>query len=86
MKEMLQNIGDGLATTSSHVYAQSMYHCALCHCVLITILIIISRIMFYCSYYLRRINRLVVKHHLHSSSGVREVVSSTMQGDIRYKM
>jgi hypothetical protein len=30
VKEMLQNIGDRLATTSSHVYAQSMYHCALC--------------------------------------------------------
>jgi hypothetical protein len=27
---MPQNIGDGLATTPSHVYAQSMYHCALC--------------------------------------------------------
>ncbi len=28
--KMPQNIGDGLATTPSHVYAQSMYHCALC--------------------------------------------------------
>jgi hypothetical protein len=27
---MPQNTGDGLATTPSHVYAQSMYHCALC--------------------------------------------------------
>jgi hypothetical protein len=27
---MPQNIGDGLATTPSHVYAQSMYHCAVC--------------------------------------------------------
>jgi hypothetical protein len=30
VKEMLQNIGDGLVTTSSHVYAQSTYHCASC--------------------------------------------------------
>ncbi len=30
VKKMLQNVGDGLATTSSHVYAQSTYHCALC--------------------------------------------------------
>jgi hypothetical protein len=28
--KMPQNGGDGLATTPSHVYAQSMYHCALC--------------------------------------------------------
>jgi hypothetical protein len=28
--KMPQNTGDGLATTPSHVYAQSMYHCALC--------------------------------------------------------
>jgi hypothetical protein len=28
--KMPQNIGDGLATTPSHVYAQSMFHCALC--------------------------------------------------------
>jgi hypothetical protein len=27
---MPQSKGDGLATTPSHVYAQSMYHCALC--------------------------------------------------------
>ncbi len=30
VKEMLQNVGDGLGTTSSHVYAQSVYHCASC--------------------------------------------------------
>ncbi len=30
MKKLLQNVGDGLATTSSHIYARSMYHCALC--------------------------------------------------------
>jgi hypothetical protein len=28
--KMPQNIGDGLATTPCHVYAHSMYHCALC--------------------------------------------------------
>jgi hypothetical protein len=27
---MSQNIGDGLFTTPSHIYAQSKYHCALC--------------------------------------------------------
>jgi hypothetical protein len=30
LTKMPQNIGDGLATTPSHVHAQSMYHCALC--------------------------------------------------------
>ncbi len=29
-KKMLQNVGDRLTTTSSHGYAQSTYHCALC--------------------------------------------------------
>ncbi len=28
--KMLQKLGDGLATSPSHVYAQSTYHCALC--------------------------------------------------------
>jgi hypothetical protein len=28
--KMPQKLGDGLATTPSHVYAQSTYHCALC--------------------------------------------------------
>jgi hypothetical protein len=28
--KMPQNIGEGLSTTPSHVYAQSMYHCSLC--------------------------------------------------------
>ncbi len=27
--QMPQKLGDGLATTPSHIYAQSMYHCAL---------------------------------------------------------
>jgi hypothetical protein len=73
--KMPQKLGDGLATTPSHLYAQSTYHCALC----------ISChtnnhnknhvfIVFVC---FRRINHLAVKNHLHSSSGVREVVSST---------
>jgi hypothetical protein len=33
--------------------------------------------MVYCNYSFRRINHLVVKNHLYSSSGVQEVVSST---------
>jgi hypothetical protein len=75
MKEMMQNVGGGLVTTLSQVYAQSTYHCALCinhhtdnH----------NKNVFHCSYCFRRINHLVVKHHLHLSSGVREVVSSTL--------
>jgi hypothetical protein len=43
--EMPQNMGDGLATTPSHVYAQSMYHC---HCVLITTSTTITGIVFHC--------------------------------------
>jgi hypothetical protein len=71
---MPQNIGDGLATKPSHVYAQSTFHCAL-----------------YINYHVNNHNRNRVllyylfqenksfgsKNHLHSSSGVREVVSST---------
>ncbi len=44
---------------------------------LVTMMIIITRIVFYCSYCFRKINHLVVKNHLHSSSGVQEVKSST---------
>ncbi len=47
------------------------------HCVLITASTTITGIVFYCIICFRKINHLVVKNHLHSSSGVREVVSST---------
>jgi hypothetical protein len=53
VKEMLQNVGDGLATTSSYSYAQSTYRCALCinhHTNNY------NRIAFYCNYCFRRIN------------------------------
>jgi hypothetical protein len=59
--KMPKSAGDRLATTPSHVYAQSMYHCM---CVLVTIS--------------TTTNHLVVKNYLHSSSGVREVVSSAI--------
>jgi hypothetical protein len=71
---MLQDVGDGLATTSNHFMHRVG---VIVHCALSTMLIIITRIMFYCDYCFRRINHLAVKHHLHSSSDVREVVSST---------
>ncbi len=71
----LKSTGDGLVTTSSHVYAQTMYHMYIvCQSVALTN---ITGIMFYCIICFRRINHLVVKNHLHSSSGVREVVPST---------
>jgi hypothetical protein len=38
----------------------------------------IAGIVFYCIICFKRINNLVVKNHLYSSSGVREVVSSTL--------
>jgi hypothetical protein len=47
------------------------------HCVVITAPTTITGIVFYCIICFRKINHLVVKNHLHSSSGVREVVSST---------
>ncbi len=72
LRKMLQNIGDGLAATPSHV------SCIIVRCALITISITITGTMFYCNHCFRRINHLVVKNHLHSSSGVREVVSSTV--------
>jgi hypothetical protein len=48
------------------------------HCGIITTPTTITGIVFYCIICFRKINHLVVKHHLHSSSGVREVVSSTL--------
>jgi hypothetical protein len=73
--KMPQKTGKKLATTPSHVYAQRMYHCALCINYRINI---ITGIVFYCIICFRRINHLVIKNHLHSFSGVREVVSSTV--------
>jgi hypothetical protein len=48
------------------------------HCLVIAVPTTITGIVFYCITCFRKINHLVVKHHLHSSSGVREVVSSTI--------
>jgi hypothetical protein len=48
------------------------------HCVIIAISTTITGTMFFCVICFRKINHLVVKHHLYSSSGVREVVSSTI--------
>ncbi len=72
---MAQNTGDGLATSPRDVYAQSESYCALCN-------------NFYTYnhnrnhvllYYLFQENKLFgSEHHLHSSSDVREVVSSTL--------
>jgi hypothetical protein len=72
---MPQDTGDGLITTPSHVYAQSECHCALCNNLYITT---ITGTVFYCIICFRKIIHLVVKHHLHSSSDVQEVVSSTV--------
>ncbi len=72
---MPQNTGNRLPTTPS----QFMHRvCIIVHCVLITTSTTITGIVFFCIICFRRINHLVVKNHLHSSSGVREVVSSTI--------
>jgi hypothetical protein len=71
---MPQNTGDGLATTLSDVYAQSECNCALCNNYYTNNH---SRNRVFCIICFRKINHLVVKHHMHSSSGVREVVLST---------
>ncbi len=84
VKKMPQNVGDGLATTPSHVYAQSTVRIIVC-CASITIPITITGIVFYCNYCFRRITHLVVKNHLHSSSGVREVVSSTVSSRAAFR-
>ncbi len=52
--------------------------CVIVRCVIITTPTNITGIVFYCIICFRKINHLVVKHHLYSSSGVREVVSSTV--------
>jgi hypothetical protein len=72
---MLQDTGDGLVTTPSHVYAQSECHRALCNNCYINNH---NRNHVLLYYLFQEINLLVVKHHLHSSSGVRKVVSSTI--------
>jgi hypothetical protein len=52
--------------------------CIIVHCVLTTTSTTITGILFYCIICFRRINHLVVKSRLHSSSSVREVVLSTV--------
>jgi hypothetical protein len=52
--------------------------CIIVHCALSITSTTITVIVFYCIICFRRINHLVVKNHLHSSSGVRAVVSSTV--------
>ncbi len=49
------------------------------HCIIIVTSKTITGTVFYCIICFRKINHLVVKHHLHSSSGVQEVVSSTIR-------
>jgi hypothetical protein len=73
---MPQNMGDGLATTPSHVFAQSMYHCALCNNYHINNHNR-NRVLLY--YLFQENKSFGSKNHLHSSSGVREVVSSTVR-------
>jgi hypothetical protein len=73
--KMPQNIGDGLATTPSHVYAQSMYHCVLC----INYHINNHNRNRVLLYYLFQENKSFgSKKPFASSSSVREVVSSTI--------
>ncbi len=73
---MHQDSGGELITTPSHVYAQSECHCVLYNNCYIKKLI--TGTVFYCIICFRKINHLVVKHHLHSSSDVQEDVSSTI--------
>jgi hypothetical protein len=76
--KMLEGPGDRLGTTSSPVYAQSMYHmCIVCEDSL-------RLNNYYCERCLtvpicsRRINHIAVTNHLHTSSSVREVVLGTL--------
>ncbi len=65
-------------TGSSQHQATFMHRVSvIVHCVVITTPTTMTGIVFYCIICFRKINHLVVKNHLHSSSGVREVVSST---------
>ncbi len=65
---------DGLGATSRPHYAQSMYHCA--HQPIVN-LNNWSWTMSYLIICFRRMNHIVVKDHLHSSTDIQEVVSST---------
>jgi hypothetical protein len=75
--KMLEGTGDGLGTTSSHVYAQSTYHICIMCCNLLRFNNHNCELCFTVPICFRRINHMAVKKHLHSSSVVREVVSST---------
>jgi hypothetical protein len=69
-----QKMGDGLVTIPSHVMRRVS---VIVHCVVNTAPTTITGIVFYCIIYFRKINNFVVKNHLHSFSGVWEVLSST---------
>ncbi len=76
--KMLEGTGDGLGTTSGHLYAQSTYNmCIMCDNPL-HLDIYDCEPCFTVPICFRRINHMAVKNHLHSSSGVREVVSGTI--------
>ncbi len=65
-------------TGSPQHQATFMHRVCIIVIMLITTSTTITGIVFDCLICFRRINHLVVKNHLHSSSGIREVVSSTI--------
>ncbi len=75
--KMLEGTGDGLGITSSHVYAKSTYHICIMCCNLLRFNNHNCELCFTVPICFRRINHMAVKKHLHSSSVVQEVVSST---------
>ncbi len=72
---MAQNTGDELATSPRDVYAQSECYCALCNN-FYTYIHNRNRVLLY--YLFQENKSFGSEHHLHSSSDVREVVSSTV--------
>jgi hypothetical protein len=72
--EMLEDQEDGLGATSRSHYAQSTYHCTYQPAVNLMI-VIVNSVLF--DYLFQENKSYGSKNHLHSSSDVQEVVSST---------
>jgi hypothetical protein len=80
---MVESSRNELGTTQDQLYAQRMYlvnlyiivHWLLCPSGVIRLCLIV----FIC---FRRINHMAVKNHLHSSSGVHEIVSGRVRNQI----
>jgi hypothetical protein len=76
--KMFESSKDGLGTTRNQPYAQSMIICVICVLICHTPDNCNRELCLAMPICFRRINHMAVENHLHSSSGVWEVVSGTV--------